>query len=115
MLYLTDVSEASGPFEMFVGSRCALFDELCRLAYRSKQFKHRKEGIARWSRRHVPQWLRRETHEWDKTADDHAQRFGPPQRVLGPAGTLAFFDGMCLHNGSRDQKERREVLHFVFI
>ena len=115
LIYLTDVGEGSGPFEMFVGSRFGLFDELLRLGYRSKQFKKRKEGIARWSRRRVPAWLRRETHLWDVDARTHERRHGPPVRVLGPKGTLAFFDGMNLHNGSRDQKELREVLHFVFI
>ncbi|MDH3212874.1 MAG: hypothetical protein OEM05_10350 [Myxococcales bacterium] len=115
LIYLTNVGEVSGPFEMFIDSRFSLFQELLRLGYRSKQFKGKQRGIALWARRRVPERLRRETHLWDLDAVTLEARYGPPQRVLGPRGTVAFFDGMNLHNGSRNQKERREVLHFVFV
>jgi len=113
LLYLSDVGDGSGPFEMIENSRFAIWDELVRLAYSSKLAK--RSRIAWRLREHLPASLKRPTHLWDLSAADVEHRYGPIRRALGRRGTFVVFDGMNLHNGSRDQKERREVLHFIFV
>jgi hypothetical protein len=113
LLYLSDVDDGSGPFEMIEGSRFALWDELLRLAYNSKVAK--RSRIAMRLRDQLPAALRRPTHLWDLSAAEVERRYGPIRRALGRRGTFVVFDGMNLHNGSRDQKEPREVLHFIFV
>lgn len=113
LLYLSDVGDSAGPFEMIESSRFAWWDELLRLAYSSKLAKRRR--IASRLREHLPAAMRRPTHLWDLSAAEVERRFGPIRRALGRRGTFVVFDGMNLHNGSRDQKERREVLHFIFV
>jgi hypothetical protein len=113
LLYLSNVGEASGPFEIIPGSRFARWDELLRLAYSSKRA--RRSRIGRRLREHLPAALRRPTHLWDLSAAEVERRYGKIQRALGPRGTFVVFEGMNLHNGSRDQKEPREVLHFIVL
>ena len=50
LLYLSDVGESSGPFEMIPHSRFGFFDELARLAYQPKRA--RRSRVARWLRPH---------------------------------------------------------------
>jgi hypothetical protein len=111
LLYLSDVGDGSGPFEMIESSRFG--DELFRLAYSSKLAK--RSRVASRLREHLPAALRRPTHLWDLSAAEVERRFGPIRRALGRRGTFVVFDGMNVHNGSRDQKERREVLHLIFV
>ena len=113
LLYLNDVDEGTGPFEMVPDSRFPFVDSLLRLAYSPRHFRGRGE-TGRRMRAALPSWLIRGTHLWELDADGVTARYGAPIRVVGPAGTLAIFDGMNLHNGSRDQRRPREVLHFVF-
>jgi hypothetical protein len=113
LLYLTDVGEGSGPFEMIPHSRFPLWDELLRLAYSSKRA--RRSRIAARLRERLPSCFRRPTHLWDLSVDEVERRYGRSRRVLGRRGSFVVFEGMNLHNGSRDQKERREVLHFIFL
>lgn len=113
LLYLSDVGEASGPFEMIPGSRFGVFDELLRLAYSSKRA--RRSRIAARMRSQLPARFRRPTHLWELSAAEVERRYGRIRRALGRRGSFVIFDGMNLHNGSRDQKEPREVLHFIFL
>jgi hypothetical protein len=113
LLYLSDVGDDSGPFEMIENSRFPLWDELLRLAYSSKLA--RRSRIASRLREHLPAALRLPTQLWGLSAADVERRFGPIHRALGRRGTFVVFEGMNVHNGSRDQKERREVLHFIFV
>ena len=111
-----DVDETSGPFEIFVDSRPGVLEELLRLAYQDKHFRDRPGSVGHWAWRHLPAALRRSTQYWDVDAETLQSRFpGRLIRVVGPAGTMAFFDGMNIHNGSRDQERPREVLHFIFV
>jgi hypothetical protein len=116
LVYLSDVDEECGPFEMIPDSRFPLWDELLRLAWQEKHFRPRAAALGRRLRRWVPATFRRDTHLWQEDAASLERRFGrPPRRVLGKRGTVAFFDGMNLHNGSRNQRRPREVLHFIFV
>ena len=116
LVYLSDVDEDCGPFEMIPGSRFPLVDELVRLAFQDKHFRPRAAAVGRAMRRWLPASFQRDTHLWDEDAASLERRFGtPPRRVLGKRGTVAFFDGMNLHNGSRNQRRPREVLHFIFV
>ncbi len=113
LLYLSDVGESAGPFEMVPSSRFGVCDELLRLAYGSKRA--RRSAIASRLSRWLPACFRRPTHFWTLSAAEIEQRYGRIRRALGRRGSFVIFDGMNLHNGSRDQKERREVLHFIFV
>lgn len=116
LIYLSDVDESSGPFEIFLNSRPGLLEELLRLGYQDKHFRDRPNSLGAWARRHLPAWLRRSTQYWDVDAETLQRRFsGCLRRVVGRRGTLAFFDGMNIHNGSRDQERPRQVLHFIFV
>jgi hypothetical protein len=116
LVYLTDVDDDCGPFEMIPESRFPLGDELLRLAFQEKHFRPPAAAVGRALRRWLPGFFRRDTHLWDEDAASLERRFGrPPRRVLGKRGTVAFFDGMNLHNGSRNQRRPREVLHFIFV
>jgi hypothetical protein len=113
LIYLTDVDEDSGPFEMIPDSRPSLPEELIRLAYIEKHIP--RIGFAAGLRERLPAFFRRGTHLWEEDVVSLTRRYGhPPSRVIGERGTLVFFDGMNMHNGSRNQKRRREVLHFIF-
>jgi hypothetical protein len=98
---------------MIPHSRFPLWDELLRLAYSSKRA--RRSRIAARLRERLPSCFRRPTHLWDLSVDEVERRYGRSRRVLGRRGSFVVFEGMNLHNGSRDQKERREVLHFIFL
>lgn len=117
LLYLTDVDDDAGPFELFRHSRFRWLDELLRLAYQKKLF--RVGGLHRIGlglREHLPAFLARDTHLWTYDLDALRVRFPDALfRAIGPAGSFVFFNGGNLHNGSRDQKKRREVLHFIFV
>jgi len=116
LIYLTDVDDAAGPFEMFSDSRFPLFDELVRLAYQEKHFRGRPRGPGARLRAHLPAWLRRPTHLWNDDVGDLQKRFPNAfHRITANKGAVVFFNGMNVHNGSRDQKKRREVLHFIFV
>jgi len=116
LVYLSDVDEDCGPLEMIPHSRFPLLDELLRLAHLDKHFAPRSAVLGRALRRRLPAVFRRDTHLWEEDAASLERRFGvPPRRVLGKRGTVAFFDGMNLHNGSRNQRKPREVLHFIFV
>jgi hypothetical protein len=113
LIYLADVDEDSGPFEMIPESRPSLPDELIRLAYIEKHIP--RIGFGASLRERLPAFFRRGTHPWEEDAASLTRRYGhPPTRVIGERGTITFFEGMNMHNGSRNQKRRREVLHFIF-
>lgn len=114
IIYLSDVDEDGGPFEVYLNSRPPPFDELLRIAYNDKRFRGRFSGFGRKMRDNLPRFFQRDTRFWEDT-DALRERFGDePHRVLGKSGAMCFFNVMNVHNGSRDQKRIRRVLHFVF-
>jgi hypothetical protein len=114
IIYLSDVDEDGGPFEVYLNSRLPFFDEFLQIAYREKRFRGRFSGFGRKMRDNVPQYFQR-GHQYWEDSDALLERFGgEPRRVLGKRGAMCFFNVMNAHNGSRDQKRIRRVLHFVF-
>ena len=114
IIYLSDVDEDSGPFEVYLNSRAPLFDELLRIANADKRFRGRFSSFGRKMREHLPRYFKRDLRIWEDETALRKRFNSDPRRALGKRGAVVFFNVRNVHNGSRDQKRQRRVLHFVF-